>query len=313
MAEIDLPAMDLNLLVALDALLETRSVTRAAQRQRVTQSTMSHTLARLRALLDDPLLVRTGRSMVPTPRAEALAGPLRRTLAELARLLQAEAGFDPATSARTFSLACLDLLAPFVADLLARMHAEAPAVGLELRVPDGNEVAHALLAGSDELALAPPQPDAAGLMQRALGTVRWSVFARAGHPAMRPRRLTRKAWLAHPHVNVRVGSSGPGFVGEALAAAGLERTIGLVVPGFLLAPLVVARSDLLLTAPHEPMAPLARRLDLAWRRPPISIPPVPVMLYWPERLHGDPGHRWFRGCVGEVVAGVLGARRGAPG
>lgn len=309
MAGIDVSTVDLNLLVALSALVETRSVTRAARRLRVTQSTMSHTLARLRALLDDPVLVRAGRGMEPTPRAQAVAGPLGRTLAEIGRLLAAEPGFDPATSTRTFALACLDLLAPILPDLLQRMRAEAPGVTLDLRVPERGDVAGALLQGESDLALAPPQPAASGLMQRALGSVYWEVFGRSGHPALRGPRLTRKAYLAHPHAVVRLGNAGRGMVGDALAAAGLERKVGLLVPGFLFAPAAVARSDLLLTAPAQPMAPLAESLGLARRKPPIALPEVPVVLYWPERLHGDAGHRWFRGCVGEVIAQVLGARR----
>jgi DNA-binding transcriptional LysR family regulator len=305
MAQIDISAIDLNLLVALAALIETRSVTRAARRLRVTQSTMSHTLARLRGLLDDPVLVRAGRAMELTPRAEALASPLRRTLGEIGQLLAAEPGFDPATSTRTFVLACLDLLAPFVPDLLARMRVEAPGVTLDLRVLERGDVAHALLQGEADLALAPPQPATSGLMQRALGTVHWEVFGRGDHPALRPPRLTRKAYLAHPHAVVHLGNAGRGYVGDALAAAGLERQVGLVVPGFMLAPLAVARSDLLLTAPAEPMEPLAAALGLAHRKPPIPLSRVPVLQYWPERVHGDMGHRWFRGCVGEVIAGVL--------
>lgn len=305
MDEIDLSAIDLNLLVALAALLETRNVTRAARRLRVTQSTMSHTLARLRTLLDDPVLVRTGRAMVLTPRAEALAGPLRRTLAEITHLLKAEPGFEPTASTRTFTVVCLDVLAAFVPDLLARMRVEAPGVGLDLRIPERFDVAQALQSGEHDMALSPPQSYTSGLMQRALGTVQWQVFGRAGHPALSGPRLTRKAWLAYPHVVVRLGTAGRGYVADAMAAAGLERTVGLLVPGFMLALQAVARSDLLLTAPAEPMAPLATALGLTARKPPIAIPQVPVMLYWPERLHGEPGHQWFRACVGEVIAEAL--------
>jgi DNA-binding transcriptional LysR family regulator len=305
---IDLSAIDLNLLVALAALVETRSVTGAARRLRVTQSTMSHTLGRLRVLLGDPVLVRAGRGMELTPRAQAVAGPLARTLAELGRLLEAEPDFDPATSTRTFSLACLDLLAPFVPDLLARMRAEAPGVTLDLRVPERGDVIQALLQRENDLAMAPPQPATSGLMQRALGAVHWEVFGRAGHPALQPPRLTRKAYLTYPHALVRLGNGGRGVVGDALAAAGLDRQIGLIVPGFMLAPAAVARSDLLLTAPAQPMAPLAAALGLSRRKPPIALPRVPVVLYWPERLHGDAGHRWFRACVGEVIAAVLSER-----
>ncbi|WP_428267943.1 LysR family transcriptional regulator [Haliangium sp.] len=304
MADIELSSIDLNLLVALDALLETLSITRAARRVGVTQSTMSHTLARLRTLLGDPILVRAGRTMTPTPRAEALAAPLRRTLTELSRLLGAEAGFALATSTRSFSLVCLDHLAPVVPDLLARMRAEAPGTSLTLSTPARGEVGHALLAGAGELALAPPQPETPGLMRRRLGEVSWSVFGRADHPAFAG-RFTRRAWLAYPHVVVRVGSSGPGVVGAALARVGLERTVGLVVPGFLHAPLAVSRTDLLFTSARPTMLPLAAAFGLAERTPPVKIPEVPIVMYWPERLHGDPGHRWFRTCVAELITTIL--------
>ncbi|GAB4568891.1 MAG: LysR family transcriptional regulator [Haliangiales bacterium] len=307
MADIELSTIDLNLLVALDALLETHSITRAARRVGVTQSTMSHTLGRLRALLDDPVLVRAGRRMTPTPRAEALAAPLRRTLTELSRLLGAEAAFVPATSTRSFSLVCLDLLAPVVPELLARMRAEAPGTSLTVITPARGEVGQSLLAGAGELALGPPQSDATGLMRRHLGEVRWGVFGRADHPALTG-RLTRRAWLAYPHVVVRVGSSGPGVVGAALARANLERTVGLVVPGFLHAPLALARTDLLFTAARAAIQPLAAAFGLAERPPPLKIPGVPVVMYWPERLHGDPGQRWFRACVAEIIGARLADR-----
>src|SRR5262245_14541551 len=125
MAAIDDASVDLNLLAVLDALLDLRSVTAAARRLGLTQSTVSHALARLRALFGDPLLVRVGRGMAPTPRAEAIAPALRRALADVRRLVRHEERFDPATTTRAFSVVCPDLLAAFLPDLLGRLAREA--------------------------------------------------------------------------------------------------------------------------------------------------------------------------------------------
>jgi DNA-binding transcriptional LysR family regulator len=110
-------------------------------------------------------------------------------------------------------------------------------------------------------------------------------------------------------VQVRVGNPGPSIVDRALASAGLARKIGVVVPGFLAAPEIVARTDCFFTAPRELMVELAERLELAMLEPPIPIAPVPVAMLWHERLHADPAHAWFRGVVARVLGAVL-KRRG---
>lgn len=302
MNDVDLSAIDLNLLVTLDALLREGSVTRAARRCGVGQSAMSHALGRLRALLGDPLLVRDGRRMVPTPRAAALAGPLAAVLADVRRLLADEGGFDPATSTRRFGLVCSDLVAAVLPALIARLAATAPGVDLAVRAPDG-PVAVALRAGGDDLGLGPPPRDAAGLMQRRVGQVPWAVLMRAGHPAGAAWGL--EAWLGWPHVVIGTGGVGPGVVGEALIAAGHTRRVGLVAPSFLAAPLVVAATDLLFTAPIPLVAGLARTLGLEVRPPPIALPAVPVVMAWPEALHADAGHRWLRAELAEVLTEAL--------
>ncbi len=143
------------------------------------------------------------------------------------------------------------------------------------------------------------------MMQRTLGRVHWAIFGRTGHPAMRKPRLPLAAWLAHPHVVVRTGNASPSLVERALAAAGRTRHVGVVAPGFVAAALVVARTDLLLAAPRQLLAPLARELGLVQRPPPLALPAVPAVAIWPQRLHLDPGHRWFRGVVGDVITRVL--------
>ncbi|UJR79952.1 LysR family transcriptional regulator [Sandaracinus amylolyticus] len=301
----ELAGIDLNLLVVLDALLAERNVTRAARRLGLTQPSTSHALSRLRDLLGDPLLVRVGRAMHTTPRADALAPALARTLADVRRLLQVEPAFDPATSQRAFTIACPDLLAPQVPAIVARMQREAPRCGLELRPPIAGDDATVLGAGGVDLALAPAPREGTGLVQRALGTVSWGVLARRGHPALRRRTITREAWLAYPHVVVRTGSASPSAVGVAIERLGLERRVGLVVPGFLLVPRVVASTDMLAAVPRELVVDVAREMDLVVTDVPIPIGAIPVAALWHERFHADEGHRWMRGVVVQELTRAL--------
>ncbi len=291
-----LRGLDLNLLLALDALLETRSVSRAARRLGLSQPAASHALSRLREALGDALLVRDGAGMAPTPRALALQGPLRSALMDLGRLLTEAGDFDPARSRRRFTLACPDLLAPLVPELL-RALAEAPGVDLELG-PVGAEAD----LGLGSMLAADPR-----LRGRALGRTRWSVALREGHPALE-RPWSLEGWLAWPHVVVRSPTPGPGLVEQALTEAGHRRRVGLYAPSFLMAVAVIARTDLLFTAPDA----VLRRLDLplVLRPPPLRLPDIPVAATWPERLDGDPGHRWFRERVCAVVSAALAPTKG---
>ena len=192
MKSVAVPMTDLNLLVALGALLETNSVTEAARRLGITQSSMSHNLGRLREFFGDPLLVRSGRGMRQTPHAEALRAPTQRVLAEIQRLIQAEVSFDPKTSRRVFDIACPSLVTVILPGLLARLHAEGPGIGIKLHTPRRGNVVAALKESRVELALGPPQENAPGVLQRRVGTVGWAVFGRAGHPALAG-RLTERA------------------------------------------------------------------------------------------------------------------------
>ncbi len=301
MHDIDLSRIDLNLLRALDALLSEAHVTRAARRIGLTQSSMSHALGRLRELLRDPILVRSGRGMVLSARGEALREPLRRALDEIARLLREEGAFDAASSTRTFVLVCPDLLAAALPELLAALGRAAPRVRLDVRasVDAGADDR----VGSADVALVPAQREGAGLRMRVLGKVEWVVLARRDHPASR--RFSLDAWVSYPHVQVRVGNPGPSFVDRALASAGRARTIGLTVPSFLLAPEVVLRSDYFFTAPRELVQQIAARLDLIMLPPPIDLAAVPVAAIWHERVHSDAGHAFFRDIVARVVEAAL--------
>jgi DNA-binding transcriptional LysR family regulator len=300
MHEIDVSSLDLSLLPPLLLLVEERSVTRAARRARRTQSAMSHTLGRLRALLADPILVRAGRHMEPTPRAAALLEPLGRLLVEMHRVLGEGGTFDPRSSTRLFQVLAPDVLAPLVPALIARLAASAPHVRLELRTSDTRDVAGELDAGRADLALSPLLSEAPSLMARRLGALGWCIVMRRDHPAARG-RFTALKWSAYPHVVVRTGSDAPSLVGRALEQAGISRRVGLVVPSFLAALHAVAQTDLLLAAPRELAQPLARQFGLKLGEPPIALPRVPVGALWHERMHADAAHRWFRGLVVEVL------------
>lgn len=297
MATID--DLDFALLGPLDALLTERHVTRAARRLGLTQSSMSHHLSRLRVFLGDPLLVRAGRAMVLTPRASALAEPLHAALARVRAVLTEGTGFDPASTTRTFVVACPDLLAPLVPELLAALSSRAPLATLRI-APATGDVAATLVAGSCDVALGGALDVGPGIVQRSLGAVSFGVLARRDHPVAR-RKLTVATWSAYPHVLVRSENGSPNRVGSALARAGVQRTVGVTVPSFLAAAWVVARSDMFFTAPRELTAELAEALGLVSLAPPVPLPTMPVAACWHERMQADEGHRFLRELLAELL------------
>ncbi|MCB9761643.1 MAG: LysR family transcriptional regulator [Alphaproteobacteria bacterium] len=306
MSEIDLKAVDLNLLVTLDALLTERSVSRAARRLGVGQPAASHRLAQLRELLDDPLLVRSGRRMVPTPRGEALAAPLARLLADARRLLQQRPAFDPATTEAGFTVLSPDVLAPVLPGILARIRTEAPNASLTV-VPRGTRDPQlALDDGLVDLALVPSLQEGPGLMARGLGALHLGVVARVGHPAVCDGALSAEDWVAWPHVMVRTGAPGRSMVERAIEAAGYTRRVGLVTPTFLAALFAVADTDLLFAAPRALVRRTAARLGLVVLPAPLPLPAVPVAAAWHERFQQDAQHRFFRERIIAALEEVLG-------
>jgi len=289
--------LDLNLLRVLDVVLDERSTTRAAQRLGRSQPAVSHALARLREALGDELLVREGRGMVPTPRAEAMREPLRRSLQALGDAVRTRGGFDPVTSRRRFVLASPGLLAAIVPSILAGC-ADAPGVSVEL-------VAHRGVGALEmaDLVLDLLPDEAPGVVARGLGRLHQAVVVRRGHPfADAP---TLDAYVAFPHVLVRTEDGRASLVERALAALGRRRTVGLAVDSMLLAPHVVAGTDMLFTGPREVLATLEHTLDLVLVEPPLPMPEVRVAAMWRARDAGDPGHRWFRERVVEVLEHTL--------
>ena len=306
--------IDLNLLVALDALACERSVTKAAERAGVTQSAMSHTLRRLRELFDDPLLVRGRGGMVLTPRAEALTVPLRSGLVSLARTLAAPEPFAPEHASRTFRIVSPDLFDTLVLPtLLRRLTQEAPAVDLAV-VPAPRRLADSLETGDVDLAIHPvlldPHPFDIGtrvdpeLQSRTLFRDSFQCFLRNDHPALSGRsRLTVKAYARLKHILVSPGGEGPGLVDRFLEEKGERRRIVLRVPHFATALEVVAQSDLVLTAPSS-LAECSPASALASRPAPFAIPEHAITMIWHPRFREDPAHQWLRQLMIDATSEV---------
>lgn len=306
MHDVHLPAIDLNLLLVLDALLTERSVTRAAARLGLSQPAASHALRRLRDVLGDPLLVPGTGGMVPTPRAEELAAGLRRGLVELERALRGEARFEPATSTRVFHVASPDYPegTAFPA-LFRRVAVEAPRVSLQLR-PLGPGLRAELESGALDLVLAgrevEQQLDLTRGIVRALAVDEpFVTIVRDGNPRV-GRSLDLRTFAALGHVLISTGGGGRGYVDQALAERGLERHVALRVPHFLGVPFVVASSDLVATVPRWVASEAAKVLPLRLLSPPLALPPALAYLYWHERASSDPGHAWMREAMLEAFA-----------
>ena len=264
---------------------------------------MSHTLRRLRDLFDDPLLVRGRRGMVLTPRAEALAIPLRSGLVTLARTVAEPEVFAPEHASRTFRIVSPDLFDALVLPtLLQRVGRQAPSINLAV-IPMPKRLTDSLETGDVDLAIYPvlldPKPFDFGtqvdaeLQTRTLFRDTFRCFLRADHPALAARRLTLKAFTRLNHILVSPAGEGPGVVDRVLQTQGLQRRIALRVPHFASALEVVAQSDLVLTAPSS-LGQCSTASTLASRSAPIEIPEHAITMIWHPRFTEDPPHRWFR-------------------
>jgi DNA-binding transcriptional LysR family regulator len=300
-----LRGVNLNLLAAFAALVDERSVTRAAKRMGVTQSAMSSSLAQLRVLLDDPLFRRTAHGMEPTAKALELAGSVRPGLALLERALQ-PARFDPATAQRTFVIAASDhvelVLLP---GLLRRIAREAPGVRVRVLPWGLHEVPTALRDGEAELAIGYYDVIPAHHRHRVAFEEPYVCIVRRGHPHVRA-RLGLSRWVQLEHVMVSQRGDAPGSVDVALAARGLTRTIGARVSHFLMVPVLVSRTDMVAAIDKRVAETFAGPLRLQLFAPPIPLPVGKLAQVWHEHVDGDPAHRWFRTLVDAECASLRG-------
>ena len=296
-----MPGPDLNLLVTLDVLLAEGSVARAAQRLRLSPSAMSRALARLRETTGDPLLVRAGRGLVPTPRALELRERVRQLVQDAEAVLRPAERLDLKRLIRTFTLRTSEgFVENFGPDLIARVGGEAPGVRLRF-VPKPDKDSTPLRDGSVDLetgvvgATTGPEVRAQSLFRdRFIGVVRM------GHPLSRG-EIPPSRYAAGRHVLVSPRGLDKGLIDEALKPLGLEREIVTIVGGFSAALALARASDLIATVPERHTGKL--RAGMHSFPLPFSTPEITVSLLWHPRLDADPAHRWLRGCVRELCAG----------
>lgn len=305
-----LRGIDVNLLVALDVFLEERSVTGAARRLGLTQSAASHALARLRVALADPLLVRAGAGMVPTPRAASLAGPLRDALQALAAAVVGPAPFSPETAAVVFRLAVLDLFATtLVPALVADLAAAGPRLSLDVVALDMARGWDQLRRGEADAAVVGPWDPPDDVRTERLFEEHLRSLVRRDHPLLAGGApVTAARYAAWPHAVFRISGEGAHPIDDALAALGLQRHKAARLPFFQAAGPIAATTDLVVNLP----ASVALTLEATDPRLVSFLPPLPapvrypVSLAWPRVLDAEPSQAWFRDRLRDL------ARRVAP-
>lgn len=305
MNAIHIESMDLNLLVVFDALMRERNATRAARRLGLTQPAVSHALGRLRLLLDDPLFVRSPRGLTPTPEAETMAAEIAAMLDSARAVLGRERGFNPASSARSFRIGLSDYAAAvLLPGLIDRMAAEAPGTTLVVKNTRHDEGLTLLENGGVELIAGNFPPPPPHLRAEELFRETFICAVRSGHPAF-GKKPTLKRYLELGHLQVSTRGDPHGYADNALRALNAERRVKVTVGHFLVAPHLLATTDLVATEPRRLFLLPAFRGMLALSAPPFAVPGFAVDAVWHSRYDSDPGHRWLRGLVHSAAARLV--------
>ncbi|WP_417768945.1 LysR family transcriptional regulator [Stappia sp.] len=299
----NISSVDLNLLVALDALMSERNVTRAARRIGLSQPAMSNALSRLRALFDDELFVRSGRGMEPTARAQSLAVPVSEALRRIEETLAPALAFDPANLDREMRIAMTDnSMAVLLEALIGRFRQAAPKLDLHIKNARAAGMTPMLDDGEIDMAIG-----VAGELEarhRALPLYSDRIVGIAKRGRFGPAGPSLENFVAAEHVLVTPRSGPEGVVDRELANLGLTRRVFLTLPQFIMAPYAVAKADLVACLPARIALAKAQVLDLEIFDPPVEVPDFTVSLIWHGRDDAEPAHRWLRETVGDVVREV---------
>jgi DNA-binding transcriptional LysR family regulator len=308
-SERNLRSVDLNLLVVFDALMVERNVTRAAERNGLSQPAVSKALNRLRGLFDDPLFVRRDRSMQPTARALELAGPIHGALADISRTLKLPTAFEPSTATATIRIATIDLYHTKLLPLLVRhLRQYAPGVDVQVRATDCSRFHGQLVGGDIDVAFAPLGSKPSGLRAVPLWNDRLIMLAGADNPLQLP--MTIEAYAAAPHLvdagHVQVSADGVGssVVDAILAARGLRRRIALVLPHSAGIPFVVAATDLIATLPSRIVNGLVPMANVRMLTPPLPEVEVSPHMFWHQRNDAEPLQVWLRATIRTIAGHV---------
>jgi DNA-binding transcriptional LysR family regulator len=293
--------LDLNLLRVFDALLQDGGVTAASERLQLSVPATSRALGRLRRAMSDPILVRAGRGMAPTPFALRTAPRVRSLLEEASALISADREVSVGDLERTFSIRINDGVAATLA--VAAVEATAAvAPGVVLRfVGEGDESVEALRDGSVDLDIGVNDVVAPDIRSALLYRERVVGIVRADSPLGRHRRPSLRELCRHPHVSASRRGRTRGPLDDALAAAGLQRRVAAVVPAFALATLLVASSPYVGLVPRRLAEQYSQTLAIRWFEIPAPLPELDVRLLWHARLDADPAQRWLRATIRDAL------------
>jgi len=306
------PPINLQLLAQFEALIQECHVTRAAERMNIGQPTMSAALSRLRQLFDDPLLVRTAKGMVPTPKALELAKRVRMALELLEPNRVRSADFDPATSNRQFRILTTEGLALlFTPPIAAYLRQHAPRVGLSVQPSDMRHTVEALRDQACDVTISnilQPPPD---LRKTVVYPQSTCCIVSTQHPEIGA-RITMKQYLKYPHVLWGAESMShrtiEATVSLALASGREHLTQSIRVPNILIVPAVVAATDMIATVPTRIADEAMATLAIKKVQPPFKLPDPNVSMYWHELSHRDSGNMWFRHAILEIAKSLRDAQ-----
>jgi len=298
----NLSAVDLNLLVAFDALLAERNVTRAAQRIGLSQPALSKALNRLRDIFGDPLFERRDGLMQPTPHALKLSHPVRHALDEIQSAL-APRDFDPARAQSTVTLGLVDYYEVLVLPrLLAELRRSAPGIDIAVKPTDRLRVYDQFAKNEIDFAIVPISESLTELHADPLSVEDAVTLMAEGHPLRHD--LTLERFAETGHIIVGLEGQGVGRIDALLAARGLRRRIALRLPHFTSVPFIVGGSDLITTMPRGLGTRLAAAAKIVCLPPPLPVPPVTIHLAWHPRNAASPLHHWMRETIKSIAASV---------
>lgn len=297
--DLDALGRDTRLLTLFEELYNGRSMTRAAEKLRLSQPTVSIWVSKLRRQFGDPLFVRTAGGVRATPRADALIGPVRDVLESLRRLSGEAPAFDAGRASRTFRIAMTDASHLTLLPLLLRqIRQQAPEVGIEIH-PISPNTRRDLEEGRAELAIGNVAGLESGFHEQRLYDQDFICLVSARHPRIRGSTMTVKEYLQEAHIGVLSGATYSSLT-SSLAMQHLKRRVLLELPGYLGVAEIVATTDMVVTVPRHIGEMIAEDTSLRVVRCPVKIAGFTVKLYWHDRVHRDPGHKWLRSLCLEL-------------
>lgn len=290
----ELRDLDLNLLLVFAELVREKSVSKAALNLGMSQPGMSNALNRLRTLLGDELLLRTGRGMQPTPYAERLAGPLNEALSLIDSVVNMEMAFDPASSNRSFTIAMTDIgEIDFLPNLMSGLERIAPQVSLSTVRKSASNLKDDLEAGAVDVAVGWLPDLNAGIFQRRLVLSQYVCAFRKGH-ALDKGTVTLEDYSAADHLVVVAASTGHMMIDRDLEQMNVRRNVKLRIPHFAGVGHILSETDLIATLPGRLVNRCIVPFNLAWAPVPVRLKPIPLNVFWSAKYHRDPANQWLR-------------------